>query len=119
MPMAWYPISTRLGVSGKTPWGRLNKSGEVLAKDNVLAGDREEHRRLPLTVFAMSDVVLHEFESGWGLQIVTSAAAAWIKANVPEARWLQTTTVLLVDGYHALKFGNLMIAAGLLVRQAR
>jgi len=35
MPMAWYPISTRLGVSGKTPWGRLNKSGEVLAKDNI------------------------------------------------------------------------------------
>ena len=84
-----------------------------------MAGDREEYRRLPLTVFAMSDVILHKFESCWGFQIVTPAAAAWIKANVPEPRWSQTTTVLLVDGYQALKLGNLMIAAGLLVRQAR
>jgi hypothetical protein len=84
--------------------------------------DGEQDRRLPLMVFALSDVLLHQFGTRWGLHIITRAAAAWVEANISEPRWLMDgdrRTAVLVDAYHALKFGNAMIQAGLLVRQAR
>jgi hypothetical protein len=87
-----------------------------------MAGDPEQDRHPPLFVFALSDVLLHQFKTGWGLHIITAAAAAWVDANIPQPRWLMDgdrRVVVLVDAYHAWKFGNAMVAAGLLVRQAR
>src|SRR5262245_31659151 len=75
----------------------------------VMAGDGEQDRRLPLMVFALSDVLLHQFKTGWGLHIITPAAAAWVAANIPEPRWLMDCdrrVAVLVDAYHAVEFGK-------------
>jgi hypothetical protein len=85
----------------------------------VMAGEQDD-RWLPLSVFVLSDVLLHQFESGWGLHIITPAAAAWVDANIPQPRWLMDgdrRLGVLVDAYQAWKFGNAMMDAGLRVRQ--
>ena len=95
---------------------------ELCEKRYVMADDREEYRRLPLMFLALSDVLLYQFKTGWGLHIRTPSAAAWVDMNIPRPRWLMDgdrRVVVLVDAYHAWKFGNAMIEAGLLVRQAR
>jgi hypothetical protein len=76
-------------------------------------------RQRALALFALSDVLVHEFTSCWGLQIVSPAAEVWVKANVPQPTWLEGSRTVLVKAWQALKLGREMMAAGLLVRQAR
>ena len=81
--------------------------------------DGNSWRERTLVIFAVSDVLVHEFTSSWGLQIVSPAAEAWVKANVTQPTWLEGSRTLLVNGHQALRLGQAMAGAGLLVRQAR
>jgi hypothetical protein len=81
--------------------------------------DGDSWRERTLVVFAVSDVLVHEFTASWGLQIVSPAAEAWVKANVTQPTWLEGSRTLLVNGQQALRLGQAMAGAGLLVRQAR
>jgi hypothetical protein len=93
---------------------------EVCEERHVEPANRDgDWRQRALELFAISDVLVHQFSSGWGLQIVSPAAEAWAKVNVTQPTWLVGSRTLLVDGRQALVLGQAMAGAGLLVRQAR